>query len=240
MALIFNTLFNVTTTIAVGTISNSITVDLLPVGCLAIVTMFYDNTGNAGSDPVVTVNDNGNNVWTVRSLSLFDPGAVSLGCVIKTFTSRIVVPPTSLNITNSTSTVMVGFVSRVTSDIGGNINFVAGGTSVGSSTTLPTVTSTSIAVNNLIIAFGGKKDTNTWVADSDTLNGSWTGALTSLSNTGVASTSQSSIIQSKIVNAAGTQTYNPTFTPAAITNLTWLQISETPFITKRFGLLGVG
>lgn len=208
----------------------------LPVGSLGIVYIFYDNTGAQGADPVSTISDSGGNTWTTRAFSLFDPGAVSAGLVIRVAIAQIVTAPTSIDVVFGIGCLFTGYACRATSNLG-NVSFVNGGTGTGASTNAPTVTTSSVTINNTVIGFGGKKDVNTWVADADTLNGSWSTAtswFTGTSPGGLAGT-----LQSKVVTATGTQTYNPTFTTAAIRNLAWIQLTDV-VTARKLGLLGVG
>lgn len=211
----------------------------LPIGSFGIVFTAYDNAGTQGADPVSSVTDSGGNVWTSRAFSLYDPGAASAGIVIKIFTSTISVEPTNLTLSFGVACVYTGYLSRATSDVNGTLSYISGAAGTGANDTVPTVTSTSISINDMIIGFGGKKDINNWVADADTLNGSWSAATSWLTGSGTAGLS--GIIQTKTVTVAGTQTYNPTLAATAIRNVAWIQLREAAgAIARRLGLLGVG
>lgn len=218
-----------------------------PVGSMGIVMVIYDNRGTNGVDSNLTISDTASNVWTQRAVNLYDPGAASAGCVVKVFTAPIVTTPSQVTLSYGVGSITCGFLGRIVSDVGAAIGFSIAGAGVGNTTITPTITTTAPTITNpqLLLGFAGKKTLGTvWTPDSDTLNGAWSGTLSqAISNTTVDSTSQISIIQSKIVTATGAQIYNPTLgATAVISNVTYVQFTEAiaTVTTKRFGLLGVG
>lgn len=75
---------------------------------------------------------------------------------------------------------------------------------------------TAPSTGDLAIGIGVAESADTWVADSDTLLGSWSTMQHTAANTGVTGTSMSIITQTKVVTGNQTQIYNPTLTSADV------------------------
>lgn len=214
-------------------------------GSFGILAVAYDNAGSQGADPYVTISDTPVNAWVSRVNSLNDPGAASAGSTLRIFTA-----PISSLTTANTITVSFGATSvtakawtliEVTSNAtNGSVVYGTGAQATGSGTT-QTITTSSIAINDLVFGALGQEGNGTRTGDADTLNGSWSTAQSA--GFGTTTGGHEIISQYKIVTAAGAQTYNPTATPLGDWAIAWVSVSEVisdsfdPF--GQFGFFGI-
>lgn len=231
--------------------TSATSVQILPAsvfaaGSTAILVLGYDNSGSGGIDPFASITDAHGNPWESVVNALYDPGAASAGVTLRIFLGRIT---TSLGIADaitvnfSTATVAKAWVLRevITNTANATIGVVSNGVSTGAATATPSVTTGPIAtVGDMVIGAGASESASTWVGDADTTGGSWTAQTTAAAGTGTSGIAVTT--QSKVVNAVGSQTYNPTLT-AADRILAWVQLTEVvggsydPF--GRFGFFGM-
>lgn len=218
----------------------------LTAGALAVLCIAADNSSSGGSTNNITgVTDALGNVWRARQLPIFDNGAASAGVQGGIFTTDqsagTIQTGTTITVTFGTATTAKTWaLNEVTAAAGSKAMFLTGANATGqAATTAPTVTTGSIGVGNLAIAMVAIEagTTQTYTADADTTNGSWTGdQYAEIGST----TSGSAIgVQTKIqTTAAGTQTFNPTLGIASDVICSWAQIREVD--TKKLALCGVG
>lgn len=81
-----------------------------------------------------------------------------------------------------------------------------------SSTSAPSNANTRPLSGDLVVGLAGFQTATLPTGDSDTTNGSWSSAVTSVTSLGTDNLNVVLIMQNKIVTASGTQTYNPTDT----------------------------
>lgn len=196
----------------------------------AILCLAYDNAGASGADPYSSISDSLGNTWTSRQAALYDPGAASAGVTLRIFTSDMAVRALGVG-----DTVTVSFGANSVASKAwcfqealpgpwGTMSYVTGGVSVGSASAAPTITTGSIAQNDVVIGAGAAESADTWVADADTTNGNWSAKQSFGAGSGA--TGMSVVAQRKVVTAAGAQTFNPTLTSADCI-LAWIQLHET-------------
>jgi hypothetical protein len=189
------------------------------VGDGIVVVISADNNGASGISSLSSVTDAKGNTYTLLQAT-YDPGAAAAGQTIgiafaKITTALILTDQITVNFSPATVAKAavcynlrpgIGYVLQST--------VVASGFGAGSGTGTPTITSSSIALGDCIIAALAVESNAAVTADADTTNGSWSAQATATGNTGTVATSSRIATQSKIVTAAGTQTYNPTLTSA--------------------------
>lgn len=200
----------------------------LTAGAFAILAVAYDNSGNQGSDPYASISDSVGNTWTSRVNSLNDPGAASAGAALRIFTSTVSTLTTANTITvsfgaNNTTAKAWTLIEVTSNATNGSVVYVTGAQATGSGTT-QTITTSSIAINDLVFGALGQEGNGTRTGDADTLNGSWSTAQSA--GFGTTTGGHEIISQYKIVTAAGTQTYNPTATPLGDWAIAWVSVSE--------------
>lgn len=197
-------------------------------GSFGILAVAYDNAGSAGADPYITISDTPLNTWTSRVASLNDPGAASAGATLRIFTA-----PISTLTTANTITVSFGATSvtakawtliEVSTNVGNAVITYGTGTQATGSGTTQTITTSSIAINDLVFGALGQEGNGTRAGDADTLNGSWSTAQSA--GFGTTTGGMEIISQFKIVTAAGAQTFNPTATPLGDWCIGWVSVSE--------------
>lgn len=203
----------------------------LPVDTLGVLCIACDNSGSGGGVAVcpATLTDSVGNTWTRRVSGIQDPGAANAGIEIGIYTGAIVTQLTNAN--NITITwdggVSVPAKAWTLQSFAGTapITYVTGAAGAGAATANPTITTGSITNGNAVIGVGAAEQSNTaWGADADTTNGSWS----TMQRTGFGTTTSGATVisQYKIVNATGTQTYNPTIV-ASDRILGWIEVKET-------------
>ena len=203
------------------------------VGDMLVVFVGADNAGASGVvGNIVSMTGTGFDTFIRRRNDVYDPGSASTGVEIAIFTAtcitdRLSTDTVTINFTNSTgSKVALGY--KVSSSNQGILNFSTSGANVGSATATPTVTTSIIATNNLVIAgLAAETNANLTAGDTDTINGTWSSVTNGTANTGTLLTSIRMSTQYKIQTTAfSTQTFNPT-QPASDCIAAWMSISET-------------
>lgn len=205
--------------------------DFSSSGSMAVLCIAADNSSSGGdTNDFGSVTDTLGNTWTLRQAPLQDPASTNAGVQGAIYTT----PQNGGKLVTST-TITVNFGSSpvakawtLTEVTGTGPTFVTGGNGTGSNTGTPTVTSGSIAINDMIVGAGFKEGPDNWTGDSDTTNGSWS---TKQSNGLIGSTTGIGVVsQCKTVTSAGTQTYDPTCTASDVV-LAWIEIAETQTFT---------
>lgn len=207
-------------------------------GALAILCVSYDNSGASGADPFTTITDTVGNTWTSRINRLNDPGAASAGAALRIFTSKITTLTTANTITvsfSASTTAKAWTLTEVTAGAG-FVPVYSSGNSTAQTTATPTITSTSIPLGGLILGVAGGEGNGTTTGDADTTNGTWS----TQQETGFGTTTGGIEITSqfKVVTAAATQTYNPTFSASTDNNIAWISIIEAGLSFDPMGMLG--
>ena len=210
-------------------------------GSLLVFCVAYDNAGGGGADPFNSISDGTSNVWTSRIAVLNDPGAASAGSVLRIFTCTLTatfVAATDFVVVSfgNTSVPVKAWTFTEVSGDSGTATYVTGNSATGNATT-QTITSGSITSGNLILGALGQEGNGTRTGDSDTTNGSWSTAQSN--GAGTTTSGMEIITQYKVVNATGTQTFNPTATPLGDWCIGWIEVNEvisTSF--DPFGMMG--
>lgn len=218
-------------------------------GSFIVLCIAYDNSGTNGADSYSSIADSKGNTWTPRLNALNDPGAANAGTVLRVFTTSQDVAPlqTSSRVTMSFSTAVTAkactFTEFSSSNSGGSgyLAYVTGTYSVPAATTSPTITSVSVGYldqSDILLGVVGREANTTRTDDSDTTNGSW--STSQKTGIGTTTSGQEIITQYKIPNAAGTQTYNPTFGTSADLCIAWVWIKERINFTDEISVLQYG
>ena len=124
---------------------------------------------------------------------------------------------------------------EVTAAAGKYADYLATGTGAVGASTAPSVTTDSIAIGDMVIGgvayeYGQAPATS----DTDTTNGSW--STRQNANIGSTTSGTSVCTQTKVVSAAGAQTYNPTYTNSSDWAAGYIEVDELnppgPFATE--------
>lgn len=235
MALIATNVNNGGNTTAATTIVCSVGL-AIPTTSLPVLCIAYDNTGTSGADPWSAITDSRSNTWTSRQAALNDPGLADAGSCLRIFTGALslqLAPADNITVTFGTFSVTAKawVLLAVASDAEGTVAYVTGGTATGSSTA-PSVTSGSIAKQDLIVgAIGGEWGTTQGItADTDTTNGAWSTSQTN--SQGTTTSGQGINSQWKTVQAAGAQTYDNTLSLTADWCAAWIELSESGSVKR--------
>jgi hypothetical protein len=206
-------------------------------GSFGVLAIAYDNDGGGGADSFTSIVDSVGNTWTSRQNLLYDPGAANAGVVVRIFTAQITTLTTSNTITLTWSAALPAkayTLMQVSGAAGTVIQYVTGGTDAGESATAPTFTTGSITNTNVVFAAFAAEWTNTFTADSDTSNGTWSSGVQAQSSGTAADTSMAIDCQRKIVTATATQTFNPTLPVARDVVGAWIELREIKAATSGF------
>lgn len=203
-------------------------------GAMAVLLISADNSDSSGAaHSTFTVTDTLGNTWTRRASPLYDPGTASSGVEGAIFTSPMgggaLTTGTTITVTfDANATAKAWALWEVNCASGFTVTYDGTGNGTGSATNAPTVNVTTplLASGDIIVAglFNEYGTEQVVTADSDTTNGSWSSAQTV--SVGSTATGQTISSQTKVVNATGTQTYNPTLGTSSDVILSWIILSE--------------
>lgn len=200
-----------------------------------------DNAGTNGANSISGASDTKANTYTIQYNALYDPGAASAGCSVAIITApvtnSIVTGDDSYSITFSPNTTSKAAYWYVVTGLAGTLTIGGGANGTGAATGTPTITTTTLPSGAVVFGQGAAESNATFTGDADTTYGSWSSAQNQTANTGTLLTSMTLTSQYKIVNASGTQTYNPTRTSADCI-LNWLYMYELLPAFDPMGLLG--
>lgn len=211
-------------------------------GSIAVVCISADNSSTGGStNNVSSVTDSLGNTWYVAQKPIFDNGVASAG-----IQGAIAWTPQSKGPLQTSTTITVTFGNALTaksytlhevSASAGLPTYKTGGVGTGSAVAAAgtySMTTGSIAVGNLLICTLAMESgtTQTYTADSDTTNGTWSAVQYSE----VGSTTSGNCIgsQYKLQTTTGsTQSYNATLAAAADSIGAWAEFTEVdPVVLK--------
>jgi hypothetical protein len=230
-----------------GNNSSEATTVIVPVSNLAsgstgILIYSGDNAAGSVTNLPSSITDSVGNTWTKRAERITSSAAnggfdLAIYCSYLTTgvttSNNITVTYTVANATAKCWTLIEGIPgtagNRVMYKDTGGFSSISSSTSTGT----PTLTSgADFGVNTLLVGFGSAQSADTWAADADTLNGTW--STMQHNGFGSGTSGMSVISQEKIVSIDGGQTYNPTLTTAicAVGLATFL---ECPPFTRLIG-----
>lgn len=182
-------------------------------GTMAVLGLSVDNSDSAGAlHSTFTVTDTLGNTWTRRTQVVNDPGAASAGVEGAIFTTAMdggtLTTGTTITVTfDANCTAKVWMLFEASSSVGTE-TFVTSGTGTGSGTT-PSITTGTITSGDLVVAACHTEygTSNTFTADADTTNGTWSAQQTA--RVGTTASGMGIAWQSKETTATATQTYDP-------------------------------
>lgn len=188
----------------------------MSAGNVGILCLMMDNAGGASTNLSATsITDSAGNIWYVRQSRTDGTANANLqGVIYSSLLTANFTTSTSLTISfaNSTTAKTWAWIEASTNVANAKVIFVGtkgSFTTAQSATAAPTqTTSDAGCTNDLVVAVGGAESADFWVADGDSLSGSWSSGQ----HTGVGSgnTGMSIITQTKVLSAYQAQTYNPT------------------------------
>jgi hypothetical protein len=187
------------------------------VGDTLVAIISSDNSGTNGAAPTLSVSDTGGNSWSVRNVSLRDPGLVNEG--VCTWTADCLVTTALVSGNTITATFNPAVVAKsmsIREFAGGAQTTVAadrlaGQNGTNGSSAAPTASlNPAVLTDYLMIGAVGVEcgTADTFTQDTDTTNGTWV----SYTRVGAGLTTSGNTVAGayKIVTANGGQTYNPT------------------------------
>lgn len=188
----------------------------LTVGNFLIIRTAADNAGASGAAATVNVTNQSGTAIDATNAQKFqanaDPGAASAGITCNVIVAKITATSGTVRLTYSTSLRQSG-VAEEWPNFGTTAAAAIVGTPVtatAATTAQPTLTDASIASGNLVyvaVAVEGPS-TDTYTADTDTTNGSWTTLTKVGQNSGTATNDTTTTGATKVVNATGSQSWN--------------------------------
>jgi len=203
---------------------------------MGVLVISADNVAASGACCGIsstTVTDSAGNTWTKQLNKVYDPGAASAGVEMAIFTAPM--PnglSTSQNVTitfAASATAKTYAFWEVAAGTGNAANFVSAAAScdnctTGQTGTTQTFTTVSLTLGDAVIAVMTCEGNPTFTADSDTTNGSWSSAQTNTA--GSAGTGNGIITQAKVVNNAGTQTYDTSTSSSVDWTMGYARLNE--------------
>ena len=191
----------------------------VPAGAMILVFAACANTGTAGASVLTGVVDSDSNTYTERSIVNYTPGgAAGDGATLGIYTA---VPASELasgdtiTINHSTSNTRSAVAYKAVPGAGETVEFGsvdgAGSTGNTNSYSAPTVSVTS---GHTIFGAASIETDDTITGDTDTDNGSWTGAQTALADAGPDTTAQTIYAEHKTATGTGNQSWACTTTTA--------------------------
>jgi hypothetical protein len=204
----------------------------LAAGSTALLCIAMDNASAPTTNFTATsYTDTVGNVWRLRVEQV--AGSINGNVEAAIFESTLVSPFTTSDTLTinliAAATAKTWTLTEAIPSAGNRVTFIVGGKNAGSGTLGLSITSAALESGDLIMAVSGAEAADTWtgtpLGDGDTTRGSWSTAQ----HTGVGSgTGGMSIIsQWKVVNDVGTQSYDPTLSPAADCSTAYANFTET-------------
>lgn len=203
----------------------------LASGSLAVLIVAADNSPTSGlAQSTYTVTDTNGNLWVRWTNPLNDPGAANAGVEGAVWTTDM-----AAGALDGTDTITITWGTAVAAKAamlfeavptsGYKAQVRGAGQGTGSGTT-PTITTIACQTGDLVICGGHTEygTSNTWTADADTTNGTWSAQQTA--RAGSTAGGQGVGWQSKEVTADGTQTYNPGFSASCDYCLSWIRVAQ--------------
>lgn len=192
------------------------------VGDIVIVAIGADNAGASGASSLSSVTDSQGNgpggVYTIVSANQ-TPGSVALDGCTGAFAYAVVTKPLT-----GTDTISVNWSPNTTAkacevahltgpggtpDVRNDWTVVTSGTNKGTAGATFTVTTGSLSIDDILVAVAVNESAVAPSADTDTTNGTWSGAATVSSGGGGGDATKIAIsLQFKQITGAGTQTFN--------------------------------
>lgn len=186
-----------------------------PIGAFLWVAIAIANSGSSGVAVSTTSSDNatgGSNTWVQATKINRTPGSVANdGVTMAIFYSILVRALVSKTITVALSpssgqgVTIVG--EKAEPDAGEVPSFIGAGAGASGASNAPSITTGSLAVDDVVIGVLGIFSNATVTGDADTTNGSWSSQI---GVTNLGANFRQVRAQRKTVTGAGTQTYNPT------------------------------
>jgi hypothetical protein len=185
----------------------------MAAGSMGVLCYGGDNANGTSTNIPATITDSVGNVWTRR------PDAVASGANLATesaiYTAQLTTAFTTSNnlvINFTVATVAKAWTLMEVAPAAGSVVMVVNDkTATFLAQTTRTLT-LPVQTNAVMIGTNSIESADTFVGDADTLNGNWSTKQSIGQGTGAAGAAI--ISQWKVVNAAGVQTYDPTFTSA--------------------------
>lgn len=200
-------------------------------GTTAVVCVAINNSHtNGAAQATFTVTDSLGNTWTRRSSPLYDPGAANAGVEGGIFTTAMnggtLQSSTVITVTVGTAIAHAAYALHQVAGTG--VTYSAQGAGTGDFIDAPSVTTSSLASGAMVIAavFAmHDDDTDGVTEDGDSIRGAWSTQQTD----SVVSIATGRILissQRKVVDAIGTQEYNPAFTAEHNAICAWVSLVE--------------
>lgn len=185
-----------------------------PIGNQIILMIGLDNVGNATPTiSSITVPGGETATWVRLGYGDSSSGTAGSGARVEVYG----ITPTQAW---SAFSPVVTFTAAITAK--SSLGFCRSGGSLNERDVLPTVGNTVVGTTpsivsapvpksgDLVIAVVVSQTATAWTGDADTLNGSWSSAVSSATTGGTDNTNITTMFQTKIVTADGAQTFNPT------------------------------
>lgn len=195
----------------------------LAAGSMGVVCAASKNAGASGTTKIWpnTATDSVGNVWTQRLTAIYNPSGVNTGAELSIYTAPIVTPLTTADSVTFTFDAGVSLLPKeeclmeFVPSGGNSFAYLSNATGTAATSAAPTVTTASLNTGDVAIGLVVAEGGDTYVADSDTSNGSWS-QMAAVSGLVGDSTVVALGAQYKTVTGSGTQTYNPTLTSADV------------------------
>lgn len=201
-------------------------------GSWAVVVVVSDNGGGSSND-FTSVTDTDGNTWTlrrqpVRGTSALDGVQALIATTPMNGAALTTGSVITVSTTNNGTAKVWGLIEVGVS--GGTISYSTGANGTAGTGTAISVVTSSITNGNIVIGLAGiERGSATFIADSDTTNGSWSTSLTQ--TVGSTSAGMAFNSQFKVVNATGAQTYNVTASGASDFVSCWIELAFTATTT---------
>ena len=182
-------------------------------GATLVLFIIYSNSDASGKDLYTGISDDRGNTWISRTdivqspLSSMDDGVV-MRCFSTNQDSSAIQSGDTIKIDfSSTISTYIGVLYQITSV--NTITYKDAGSNSQTTSLYPSITTSTLSLNDIVLAATGGNFNGVRNADSDTTNGSWS---TDEKDGIDGPPSMEYISQYKIITGSGAQTYNPTFT----------------------------
>jgi hypothetical protein len=212
----------------------------LAAGSSAALCLSLDNANGVTANVPTTITDSVGNIWYLE-LRVASSG-INLGVEIAIYITSLSTAWTTsdsltLTFTTANVTAKTYAIWEIATSAGNRVVPSTARTSTTTSGTPSILTVPNVNNAQMVIGICGAESADTFVDDADTTNGSWSTGQHTGAGTGI--TGASITTQTKVVNADGPQTYNPTLTSADLA-IGILILAEAPLNVRELGTNQVG
>ena len=200
----------------------------LAAGSTGIIAIAMDNANAASSNLTsAPYTDTAGNVWyVVQDTVAGTANSLAEAVILKSLLTANFTTSKSLTVSLAVTCIAKAWaIVEVIPGTAGTVALLGAANTVAApASSAPSIITTELSNGHGILGIGFSESDDQWAGDADTTNGSWSTMQHAGFGTGAAG--MSILTQTKVCNAYGLQTFNPTLTNPFDCKVTWMQFVE--------------